>query len=276
MQYAVKWFWEMTITTALFAWVLVLAMRMRAEPGVKVWSRWAWFGLAWGLIALSNSTVLLFLPVCGIWILLGRARRVDLSGALLAGLIFVSCIAPWTLRNERVFHQFIPMRGNFGAELYMGNGPGADGFLMEYDHPFQSGAQTLLYKDMGEVAYVKMRGAAAKANIAADRGLFIRNTLKRVDFFWSSVPHAVDEKHPALEWFRVVPYAFLSLCGLLGIGLALHRKVPGAGLWVWAFVLLPLPYYIVTVHARFRHPLEPLICVLGVYLFQSAERRRTA
>jgi hypothetical protein len=34
-----------------------------------------------------------------------------------------------------------------------------------------------------------------------------------------------------------------------------------------------VPYYIVTVHARFRHPLEPLICILGVYLFQSAERR---
>ncbi len=36
MQYAVKWVWEMSVTTALFAWVVVLAMRMRAEPGVRV------------------------------------------------------------------------------------------------------------------------------------------------------------------------------------------------------------------------------------------------
>ena len=285
MQYAVRWFWEMTITTALFAWVMVLAMRMRAEPGVRVWSRWTWFGLAWGLIALSNSTVLLMLPVCGIWILLGARTSVPhssplhraewdlakpLAGAVLAALIFVLCIAPWTVRNQQVFHQFIPMRGNFGAELMMGNGPGADGFLMEYNHPFQNRQQLYLYRDMGEVAYVKMRGAEAKAAIAGNPGLFVRNTLKRVDFFWSSVPHA-QEKHPAVEWFRVVPYAFLSLCGLLGIGLALVRRAPGAWLWVWAFVLLPLPYYAVTVHARFRHPLEPLICVLGVYLFQSAE-----
>ena len=273
MQYAVRWFWEMTLTTALFAWVIVLAMRMRAEPGVRTWSRWGWLGLAWAAIALSNSTVLLMLPVCGVWILLGRLGRQELGGAVLAGVVFVGCIAPWTLRNERVFHQFIPMRGNFGAELMMGNGPGATGFLMEYNHPFQSPQQLRLYRDLGEVAYVKMRGAAAKSAIAADPGLFVRNTLKRVDFFWSSVPHA-QEKHAAVEWFRVVPYAFLSLCGLLGIGLALVRRVPGAWLWVWAFVLLPLPYYVVTVHARFRHPLEPLICVLGVYLFQSAEPRR--
>ena len=58
----------------------------------------------------------------------------------------------------------------------------------------------------------------------------------------------------------------------MGLALALHRRAPAAGLFAWAFLLLPLTYYVVTVHARFRHPLEPLLCVLGVYLFQSAER----
>jgi hypothetical protein len=42
----------------------------------------------------------------------------------------------------------------------------------------------------------------------------------------------------------------------------------------WMFLLLPLPYYLVTVQARFRHPLEPLIAVLGVYLFRSTEPRK--
>lgn len=272
MQYAVRWLWEMSFTTALFAWVLVLAMRMRAEPEVRVVSRWAWFGLAWGLIALSNSTLLLFLPVCGIWILLGNHRPRAVGAAVLAGVIFLACIAPWTLRNERVFHRFIPLRGNLGAELYMGNGPGANGFLMEYDHPFQAPDQLRAYAQMGEVEYVRMRGEKAKAFIAGDPGLFMRNTLKRVYFFWASVPHA-QEPHPANELFRVLNFAFASLAGLLGLGLALWRRLPAAGMWAWAFMLLPLTYYFVTVHARFRHPLEPLICVLGVYLFQSAKPR---
>ena len=277
MQYAVRWVWEMTLTTALFAWVIVLAVRMRVEPSHNTLSRWAWFGVTWGLIALSNSTLLLFLPVCGIWILLGSWRHPELprslAAATLAGLIFIAALTPWTLRNYRAFHTFIPLRGNFGAEMYMGNGPGANGLLMEYNHPFQAPEQLRLYARMGEVSYVKMRGAAAATFIRSDRLLFVRNTLKRVDYFWVSVPHPADDAW-FVEFFRVFNFAFISLSGLLGLALALGRRMPAAPLFAWAFLLLPLPYYIVTVHARFRHPLEPLICVLGVLLFQSAERSR--
>ena len=272
LQYNVRWLWEMSLTTACFAGVLLLAMRMRAEAGGQTVARWVAFGLLWGAIALLNSTLLLFLPVLGVWLLLAEHTSRAMLGAVLAGLLFLGMLAPWTLRNQRVFHQFIPMRGNLGAELYLGNGLGAEGFLMESDHPFQSRPQLLLYRDLGEVRYVRMRGAAASSTIAADPGLFVRNTLKRIDFFWASVPHA-QERHEAGEWVRVESFTFISLAGLLGLGFALRRRRPYAALWAWAFLLLPLPYYAVTVHARFRHPLEPLLCVLGVWLFQSAERR---
>jgi hypothetical protein len=36
---------------------------------------------------------------------------------------------------------------------------------------------------------------------------------------------------------------------------------------------MPVPYYLLTVQARFRHPIEPLIAVLAVYLFRSVESR---
>ena len=60
----------------------------------------------------------------------------------------------------------------------------------------------------------------------------------------------------------------------LGLVLSLRRRVPGANLFLAMFVCVPLIYYAITVQARFRHPLEPLICVLTVYLFQAADRRR--
>ena len=112
--------------------------------------------------------------------------------------------------------------------------------------------------------------AAGVAAMRADPSHFAGNTLKRVFFFWGGVPHPASAT-PWVEYARGLNFVFASVCGLLGLALALWRKAPAAVLLAWAFLLLPLVYYGVAAHARFRHPLEPLLVVLGVYLFQSAE-----
>ncbi|HEY6448082.1 MAG TPA: glycosyltransferase family 39 protein [Acidobacteriaceae bacterium] len=288
MQYAVRWIWEMTLTTFLFTAVLVLTLRMRpigdppdpasdSGPSIRTW---ALFAVLWGLIALSDPSLCLFLPVSGIWILCGSTDRSELARqflyATVATLIFICCLAPWTWRNARVFHQFVPLRTNFGAELYLGNGPGATGLLMEYDHPFQAPDQLRLYRQMGEIAYCRWRGQLAKRVIAADPARFLALSLRRVYYFWFSVPHPDSEGFVGLvnEYGRNLNYQFTSIVGLFGLALALRRRIPAAWLFFWAFLLLPLTYYFVTVHARFRHPLEPLITILAVFLFQSAENSR--
>lgn len=297
MQYAVRWIWETSLTTAMFAWVIVLVLRMRQiringnttqsqTPAASLTNsptdssvlqskqtrQWALLGLLWGLIALSNSTLLLFMPVCGLWVLKGNrpqqvSRLQALRGATLAVIIFCVCIAPWTWRNWEVFHTFIPLRGNFGAELYMGDGPGSTGFLMTYDHPHVAPDQLKLYAALGEVRYTAMRGTLAREYIKTHPTHFAEIVARRIYFFWAGVPS--DDRWP-VETIRVLNFAFISLAGLMGFVLAFRRRAPAAGLFAWAFFLLPFTYYFVTVHARFRHPLEPLICVLGVYLFQSA------
>ncbi len=282
MQYAVRWVWEMTLTAFLFSSVLVLALRMRGvgeaegEPGSgQTTGRWAAFGLLWGLLALSNPEVCIMLPVTGIWILLGGFHARQVSRAALAGVLCLAVIAPWSLRNWEVFHHWVPLRGNFGAELYLGNGPGAVGLLMEYNHPGESAAQLRLYRDMGEVSYVRMRGEEAKKIIRADWPRFWRLSLTRLYFFWFGVPHPSDDA-PWVEYGRSLNYQLFSITGLLGLAVALRRRVPAAGLFAACFLLLPLLYYFVTVHARFRHPFEPLIAILTVYLLRSARPRLSA
>ena len=276
MQYAVRWIWDTSLSTFLFSWVLVLALRLRASAADDSTARlWALFGLAWGLAGLSNASLLIFLPVCGLWILFGAGDwKVQSRGALLAALVFAACLGPWIWRNSHAFHRFVPSRGNFGAELYLGNGPGATGLLMEYDHPIQAPDQLRLYSRMGEIAYSQMRGRQAMAVIHAHPALFVRNSLRRLFFFWGGVPHPVSANE-WVEYARSLNFVFASVCGLMGLALALWRRAPAAGLFAWAFLLLPLVYYAVAAHARFRHPLEPLLVVLGVYLFQSAEPRRS-
>jgi hypothetical protein len=77
--------------------------------------------------------------------------------------------------------------------------------------------------------------------------------------------------HPLNDFWRALNFGFASMAGFLGLVLALRRRLPASGLLAAAFLLLPVVYYVVTAHARFRHPLEPLMAVLGVFLFQQAQ-----
>ncbi|HLI76900.1 MAG TPA: hypothetical protein VKV02_08135 [Acidobacteriaceae bacterium] len=283
LQYAVHWPWDMALTTWLFSMVLVLGLRLRkvgspAETPAQSINPlpWAALGLFWGLIALSNSSLLTFLPIQAVWILWPSRHQLlhTLRPALLGAAVFLACIGPWILRNERAFHAFVPLRGNFGAELYMSALPSHEGFPWGTDIPTTASSRELRqYAQLGELNYSRLQGQRGKALIAADPGRFVRAILLRVQFFWAGVPHPYD--HGVLdEFFRQLNYSFLSVAGLLGLALSLHRRVPAAGLSAAAFAVLPLIYYAITVQARFRHPLEPLITVFSVYLFRNADRSR--
>ena len=278
MQYAVRWVWEMSLTTMLFAWVLVIALRVRGigEPARRE--------------SADDSTLVALRPAlgtdralqsfaapfpAGLWPVdaLRRKEKIRAFGnAVLAGVVFFACLAPWAWRNWTVFHAFIPIRGNFGAELYLGNAP--ESIAMPWGTSVTSENDLDAYAKLGEVQYVKQRGEMAKAYIAAHPRRFVELSLKRFYFFWVGVPHPLD-RAPWVEYFRELNYCLFSVTGLMGLALALKRRVPAAGLFTLAFLLLPLTYYFITVQARFRHPLEPLITILTVYLFQSAQPRRS-
>jgi hypothetical protein len=182
-------------------------------------------------------------------------------------------MTPWWVRNERVFHTFISTRSNLGVELYESTLESHDAFPWGTAMPLWSGdPEFQRFVRLGEVQYARVRGAEAMQRIRANPKQIALWTLDRFLFFWDGTPHPL-EKHPAQEYGRELSYAFLSLSGLLGLGLMLRRRVEGAGLFGLIFLLMPLPYYLITVQARFRHPIEPLIAVLAVYLFRSTQPR---
>ena len=286
MQYAVHWVWDMAASAFLFSWMLVVALRLRGigepEPVARLATRrWLLFGFLWGLIALCNSMPLVFLPVCGLWIVSGSWKTAafipNLRRAFLAGLVFCLCLAPWTIRNYTVFHVLIPLRGNFGAELYESILEVNEGFPWGTTVPAADHDPTYLqYKRMGEVAFVKQQDVRARQYIATHKRRFLELALRRFYFYWVSVPHPIERgfKGIVVEMTREIDFCFISLTGIFGLALSLRNRIPGATLFVWAFLLMPLVYYFITVQARFRHPLEPLITIFTVYLFRSATRRK--
>ena len=293
MQYAVHWIWEMSLTTCLFAWAIVVALRLRGvgDEGQEVRSRnqdagvearklglWVVLGVLWGLIALSNASLLLCLPAMMIWVAWPELKRWRLElrtvvGAALTCVAFAMVLAPWVARNERVLHAFVLTRDNFGVELYNSSLPSNDGLPWGTAMPLWQGDPVFrVYERIGEVKFAQMRQKEAMANLRSEPGLFARWTVDRFFFFWDGTPHAVNGR-PVGEYLRQLSYCFLSVCGLLGLALMLRRRVEGAGLFALVFALVPLVYYMVTVQPRFRHPIEPLIAVLAVYLFRSTEPR---
>lgn len=293
LQFAIHWLWEMSLSTCLFTWAFVFALRLRhtgeqedaaPNPG-RDFGRWAIFGLLWGLIALSNASLMLCLPASMLWILWPLRRNLTqqrslllrpLAGALLTCLVFAATIAPWVIRNERVFHAFVPTRSNLGVELWQSTHFYRGAFPWGSTVPMWAGdPEFKLFAHMGEVNYAKMRSTQAVARLHAHPGLFARYTLQRIQFFWFGVPHAT-EKHESNEVGRIFNYAFLSVAGLLGLGLALKRRVTGAWLLAFPFLLVPLAYYGITIQARFRHPIEPFIAIMAVYLFRSTSSRQTS
>jgi len=85
------------------------------------------------------------------------------------------------------------------------------------------------------------------------------------------VPHTAAPS--VAEDVREAAHCLTSIAGILGLLLALRRKLPAAGLFAWAVVLLPAIYYFIIPGSRFRNPLEPFFTILIVYLFQQAGGR---
>jgi hypothetical protein len=265
--------WETSLSALLLAVIFWLALSLEDGDGLLPWFE---FGLLWGIVALNGTSLLSFLPAAGLWAWHQRAKlgKRSLPGIVLASVVFFACITPWLVRNYRTFGQFIFIRDNFGAELRLGNGPGADGTLMLYLDPPHDLYAMRQFQSMGELNYIAMRKQQAVAYIKEDYGRFAGLCAKRFICFWASSPKPTQP-----EWLEPVKMSlFLASSVLMFWGLvrALRLRKPGAWLFAWLVLLYPAVYYVVHAIPRYRHPIEPEIAILCVFLLTEAGRKTNA
>jgi 4-amino-4-deoxy-L-arabinose transferase-like glycosyltransferase len=267
MFWSTRWVWETSLSTLLLTTIFWLALTLEDRNGGLPWVE---FGLLWGLAALNSTSLLSFLPAAGLWAWYRRAQRGkrSLAGVVLASVVFLACIAPWLVRNERTFGRFIFIRDNFGAELRLGNGNGADGTWMEYLHPTQDVYAMRQYQSMGELAYIAMRRRQALDYIRADYARFAHLCVKRFIYFWAGPPKATQP-----WWMNDVKNSLFLASSVLmfwGLGRALCLRKPGAWLLFWLILLYPAIYYFVFSAPRYRVPIEPEMTILAVFLLTEA------
>lgn len=255
--------WETSLSALLMATLFLLALTLEERDG---WQPWFAFGALWGIAALNSTSLLAFLPAAGLWAWYRRAKvgKQSLAGVVLASVVFLACIAPWLVRNDQTFGRFIFIRDNFGAELRLGNGPGADGTLMLYLDATHSPYAMRQFEEMGELPYIAMRKRQALDYIKADYARFVGLCVKRFIYFWAGPP---KETRP--WWLSQAKNSLFMVSSVLmfwGLGRALRLRKPGAWLLLWLVLLYPAVYYAVYAIPRYRHSIEPEMAILCVFV----------
>ena len=157
---------------------------------------WLWAlgtGGGGGAAVLVRPSWLLFVPaMLLVWLVAsGRGRRAEaVRGAVLVAVGFVAVMAPWWVRNARVYGRFVPTALWTGASLYDGLNPRAtgasdmDAFLAEPDiWPLGEEAQDAeLFRRAVAFARAHPRRVLELAAIKAAR-------------YWSPWPNAEGWKH---------------------------------------------------------------------------------
>lgn len=270
MYWCTRWVWETSLAALLLALIFWLTLQMEELSGTLPW---VGFGVLWGIAALVNTSLLAFLPAAGLWALFRQRKRGGPAsvGALLSAVFFFATIAPWLVRNYQVFGRPVFIRSNFGAELRLGNGPGANGTWMSYVHPSQNVVEFRRYQEMGEIAYVAERKREAVQFISQDWGRFAWISIKRFIYYWGGLPRS--SQIPILAHFKNSLFLASSVLAFWGLGLSLRNRKPGASLFFWLLLLYPVIYYFVFPHPRYRHPIEPELGILIVYVVSEAKPR---
>jgi hypothetical protein len=273
MFWCTRWIWETSLSALLLSVIIWLALTLEDREGMLPWFE---FGLLWGVAALNSTVLLSFLPAAGLWAWIRRARRGkrSLAGVALASFVFFACIAPWLVRNYDTFGKFIFMRDNFGAELRLGNGPGADGNLMLYLDATHDVYAMQQFQAMGELRYIAMRKQQALDYIRADYGRFAGLCIRRIVYFWAGPP---KETQPWwLSSAKNLLFLTSSVLMFWGLGRALRLRKTGAGLLFWLILLYPAIFYAVYPGQRYRHPIEPEMTMLCVFVISEAGKKSDA
>jgi hypothetical protein len=142
---------------------------------------------------------------------------------------------------------------------------------MQYLHPSQNVYEMELYRRMGEIAYVAERKREAMAFIGEDYTRFWGLSAKRFIYYWAGIPKLAE-----MLWQREAKNSLFLASTVLafwGLGRALRQRKPAAWLFFWLIVCYPAIYYFVFPHPRYRHPIEPELGILLVYVISEAERK---
>jgi hypothetical protein len=269
---SVPYEWE-SLYAGLLLGVACCCYRRYMEASPKpAGNEWVLGGLIGLLVLTSPPTALIFIA----WMaydLYSSGAEAFLKRAFVPLILLpVVIVAPWTIRNYRVFHQVIPVRDDFGLELSVSNNNCADFSIYKnlssgcFDkfHPNHNVGEAEKVRAMGEVKYDGLRLREAESWIDAHPKEFVGLSVLRFIAFW--IPTQNGDVPEASGWrlARAILYIYL-MTALSGTGLMmLHRRdIRSSIVCLSCLAAFPLVYYFVQFEDRYRYPIMWLTFLLG-------------
>jgi hypothetical protein len=159
IYFPVERIWETWLATLLLCWIFLITLDLESE---NRFSKWAIFGLLWGIAALTSPALLSVLPFLAGWVIYRRHRRGQrwFTANVVASVVFLAVVTPWFVRNYEVFHRFIPFRDGMGLVLRLGT-KGSSDYWGPYElGPWHNDAEWNEFKQLGELGYMDHKKAA--------------------------------------------------------------------------------------------------------------------
>jgi 4-amino-4-deoxy-L-arabinose transferase-like glycosyltransferase len=273
--YAIYWpvrvVWETSFTTFLLSLALLLALRMADHPPRR--RMWIAFGLLWGIILVTNTAVISMLPFCLLWIFYYLPwRRRQFLGAAFCVITAALVVSPWLVRNYEVFGKFIFVRDNLPLEMYEANNDQSAGLWTRDEHPGNNPEAMRRFQELGELGFMAEKRQEVHQFIREHPRRFVWFTLERTVYFWIAPPQATIVDGYDLMISRHTNFFLAAAFAFAGLWLTIRHRVRGGFLLVCFLLIYPLPYYLVNPFPRYKHPIEPEMILLIVYLFREARK----
>lgn len=248
--------WESSLAALLLVaalwWLPDLARSPR--PG-----SWITFGLLAGMAALTNTTLLALFPLFLFWAWFASQRQGNRSSklALAAIAVFLCTLLPWTVRNYETFRRLMPLRDNFGLELWIGNHVGATE-ERQYPSAFPILDPTE-YNQMGEIVFMESKRNLAVQFIREHPGSFLQLSFRRFVRFWVTPEGSA--------------WPCISLLAWIGLWLAIRREPLRFAPYAVVVLVFPAIYYVTHTFPTYRHPIEPTLLLCAAYGLMEAGKQ---
>jgi hypothetical protein len=247
--------------------------------GLFLWTRVGWprwrsalcAGLAFGVTSLIRPTALL-IPglLAGTDVMRTRKIGPIVSKALVVYAVLLAVVAPWAVRNSRVFGRMVLVSTNGGSNLWMGNHEAAQGGYTEL--PPEA---TAIHNEAARDEYL---GQEAKRFIRRHPLQFLQLAVRRLVITHAGESIGVVWNEPGLsERFGPGAMKLLKLGNAAFWGLVMLAALAGAVMLarsagVWSALIMPAVFlwaYFALVHAlvvaqdRYHFPSIPFIAALA-------------